>query len=297
MINIISKQCITCNDKIPTFNFKNNKIASYCGDCKLTDMIDVKNKKCITCNNKQPMFNFKNEKKALYCGDCKLTDMINIKNKKCITCNNKKPIFNFKNEKKALYCGDCKLTDMIIIKNKKCQLCNLDWPENKYDNMCSRCYYYTNPNSILTRNYKSKENQIISDLNNVMINDKLMLNKHLIQMPGGLIQLNNHNIIIEIDENQYNSYDYSSNNKRLIEIFKYLDNSILTIIRFNPNAYKLDNKKIKSPFRITKSDGKLNIINQKEYNLRLNKLIEIINTNINTTPDSKINVIHLFYDK
>ena len=81
-----------------------------------------------------------------------------------------------------------------------------------------------------------------------------------------------------------------------MEIFKDLGNSPLTIIRFNPDSYKLDNKKIKSPFGITKSDGKLKIINQKEYNLRLNKLIETINTNLNTIPDKEINIIHLFYN-
>ena len=81
-----------------------------------------------------------------------------------------------------------------------------------------------------------------------------------------------------------------------MEIFKDLGNSPLTIIRFNPDTYKLNNKKIKSPFGITKNYGKLKIINQKEYKLRFNKLLETINSNIKIIPDKEINIIHLFYD-
>ncbi len=36
----------------------------YCGDCKTIDMIDIKNKKCILCNDKIPVFNYKDEKKC-----------------------------------------------------------------------------------------------------------------------------------------------------------------------------------------------------------------------------------------
>jgi hypothetical protein len=298
MINIKDKKCVKCNIKIPNFNYKNKKIALYCGDCKLTDMVDIKNKKCITCNIKQPNYNYKNETKALYCNDCKLENMVDIKNKKCIECNNVTPTFNYKNEKIALYCNDCKLDNMFNIKSKKCKLCNHIHSSKKYDYLCSGCYYYTNPDAILTRNHKSKENQIISDLNkelnNIIIQDRIISNGCSKRRPDGLIQLNDYNIIIEIDENQHS--DYSCENKRLMEIFQDLGNSPLTIIRFNPDAYKLDSKKIKSPFGITKTDGRLKIINQKEYNLRFNKLLEIIYYNIKNLPDKEINVINLFYN-
>ena len=223
--------------------------------------------------------------------------MIDIKNKKCIGCNNKIPHFNYKNETKAEFCGDCKLENMIDIKNKKCKLCDLIFSSKKYDYLCFGCYYYMNPNSVLTRNHKTKENQIMSDLNkefnNIIIQDKIILNGCSKRRPDGLINLNDYNIIIEIDENQH-SY-YSCENKRLMEIFKDLGNSPLTIIRFNPDTYKLDNKIFKSPFGITKVDGKLKIINYNEYNIRLNKLIEIIKKNLNIIPDKEINIINLFY--
>lgn len=226
--------------------------------------------------------------------------MIDIKNKKCITCNNKRPSFNYKNEKNALYCADCKLTDMINIKDKMCQLCNLIQSRKKYDYLCSDCYYYTNPNSVLTRNHKTKENQIISDLNkelnNIIIQDKRVSTNEGCskRRPDGLIKLNDYSVIIEIDENQHSNY--ICENRRVMEIFKDLGHSLLTVIRFNPDAYKLDNKKIKSPFGITKTDGRLKIINQKEYNLRFKKLLETVNNNIKNLPDKEINVINLFYN-
>ena len=40
---------------------------------------------CIKCNNKIPIFNYKNEKKALYCYSCITIDMLDIKNKTCKT--------------------------------------------------------------------------------------------------------------------------------------------------------------------------------------------------------------------
>lgn len=298
MINVGQNKCIKCNSKIPAFNYKNEFKALYCADCKLDNMINIRNKKCITCNLKIPNFNYKNEKIALYCASCKLDNMIDIKNKKCINCNIKQPTFNYKNEFIALYCNDCKLDNMIDIKHIMCNTCNLVRPQVKFNNMCSGCYYYMNPDAILTRNHKSKENQIMSDLNkklnNIIIQDKIISNGCSKRRPDGLIKLNDYNIIIEIDENQHN--DYSCENKRLMEIFKDLGNSPLTIIRFNPDAYKLDNKKIKSPFGITKIDGRLKIINQKEYKNRFNKLLETINYNIKNIPHKEFNIINLFYN-
>jgi hypothetical protein len=81
-----------------------------------------------------------------------------------------------------------------------------------------------------------------------------------------------------------------------MEIFKDLENSPLTIIRFNPDNYKKDKKIIKSPFGISKNNGKLQIINQIEYNKRFNKLLENIKYNINNIPNKEINIIHLFFN-
>lgn len=307
MINIVTKKCINCKLKIPTYNYKNEKIALYCKNCKLDNMVDIKHKKCIKCNLIRANYNYKNEKRPIFCKDHKLKDMIDITHKKCSYDNcSTRPIFNYKEYNVGIYCNTHKLENMIDIVNKTlyCKLCNLVRAESRLDYLCSSCFYYTNPNHERTRNHKTKENQIISDLNkefnNIIIQDKIISGGCSKRRPDGLIQLNDYNIIIEIDEDQHNNY--SCENKRLMEIFKDLGNSPLTIIRINPDKYKINNnlndkiKIIKSPFGITKSDGKLKVINKKEYNNRLNIIITKIKENINIIPTKEINIIHLFYD-
>ena len=53
MVNVRDKHCIHSNCKtIANFNFEGEKVAKYCSEHKLVDMIDVKNKACKThlCN-------------------------------------------------------------------------------------------------------------------------------------------------------------------------------------------------------------------------------------------------------
>jgi hypothetical protein len=308
MINVLdkNKKCgyKECN-KISIYNYENEKKGIYCKIHKLENMIDIvnKNKICIIKNcTIRAGYNYENEKKGIYCRNHKLANMIDILHNKCKFTNcNIRPIYNYENEKKGIYCNKHKLENMIDVVNKNllCKMCKMIRSEKRLEFLCSLCFYYTYPNHEKTHNHKTKENQIISDLNkefnNIIIQDKLISGGCSKRRPDGLIQLNDYNIIIEIDEYQHK--DYSCENKRIMEIFKDLGNSPLTIIRFNPDAYIIDNKKTKSPFGITKSDGKLKIINKKEYNIRINELIRVINNNINEISKKDINIIQLYYDQ
>jgi len=306
MINVLNKKCNykDCN-KIPIYNYKNEKHGMYCKIHKLDNMIDIvnKNKICIIKNcTIRANYNYENEKNGIYCRNHKLDNMIDILHNKCKFKNcNIRPIYNYENEKKGIYCNKHKLTNMIDVVNKNllCKICKMIRSEKRLEFLCSSCFYYTYPNHEKTRNHKTKENQIISDLNkefnNIIIQDKIISGGCSKKRPDGLIKLNDYNIIIEIDEEQHK--DYSCENKRIMEIFKDLGNSPLTIIRFNPDTYLIDNKKIKSPFGITKYDGKLKIINKNEYNIRLNTLIQKIHENINIIPQKEINIIQLYYNK
>ena len=304
-INDIKRSCIEPKCLIrASYNYKNKDKPIYCNKHKLDNMINIINKYCCYLNCKiLATYNYKNENKPLYCNKHKLDNMISItnKNKLCIIHNCLiRANYNYKTEKNGLYCKNHKLENMIDVVNKNlyCKLCNLIRATKKYDYLCSSCFYYTNPTHILTRNHKTKENQIINDLNielnNIIIQDKIIYGGCSKRRPDGLIKLNDYNIIIEIDEEQHQNYECE--NKRLMEIFKDLGNSPLTIIRFNPDSYKENLKTIKSPFGITKLDGKLKIINQKEYNKRFIKLLEIIQYNIHNIPKKEINIIHLFYN-
>lgn len=244
------------------------------------------------------MGNFSDSLKIIL--DLHYSKFIKKKSRICIfkDCN-KSASYNYLNKTKCLYCSKHKSADMFDVINKRCELCDLTRPDKKYNNLCSSCFYFKNPNHKLTRNHKTKENQIISDLNkkldNIIIQDKIVSNGCSKRRPDGLIRLNDYNIIIEVDENQHKNY--SCENKRLMEIFNDLGNSPLTIIRFNPDSYKEDKKTIKSPFGITKNDGKLKIINQKEYNRRFNKLLEILDYNMKNISKKEIHIVNLFYNE
>jgi hypothetical protein len=149
-------------------------------------MIDIHNKnkicKIINCNTRAS-YNYINETKPLFCKLHKINDMVDMIHKKCnyINCNTR-PIFNYKEYNFGILCIKHKLENMIDVVNKAlyCKLCNLVRVEDRLGYLCSGCYYYTNPNAVLTRNHKSKENQYMYDLNkkfnNIIIQDKIISN-------------------------------------------------------------------------------------------------------------------------
>ena len=68
--------------KYPCTIIQMKKEASYCNDCKKCGMVDMENKKFITCNLRIPSFNYPNEAQILYCKDCKKCGMVHISHKK-----------------------------------------------------------------------------------------------------------------------------------------------------------------------------------------------------------------------
>lgn len=300
MFDVKHQTCeyLDCNT-LPSYGLEHNK-AIYCKRHAEKNMFDVVSKKCqyIDCNTK-PIYGLEH-KKPIYCKRHIEKNMFDVINKKCqyIDCKTQ-PNYGLEFTK-ALYCKQHAEKNMFDVThvNQMCKLCKRVRSDKKLENLCSGCFYFTYPNHERTRNHKTKENQIISDLNkefnNIIIQDKIISGGCSKRRPDGLIKLNDYNIIIEIDEHQHTDYDCE--NKRLMMLFQDLGNSPLTVIRFNPDKYKKNNETIKSPFGITKVDGKLKIINKKEYNIRLKKLIEIINDNINKIPEKECNIIQLFYN-
>ena len=306
MVNIKDKKCISCLIKQPNFNYINKKIALYCGDCKLESMIDIKNKKCINCKTKQPSCNYKNEKNALYCSGCKLENMVNIINKKCIICLIKLPTFNYEGKKNALYCGDCKLENMINTIDKKCKtyLCYIQVKNKKYKGYCLRCFVNTFPESIIIRDYGTRESKVIEFIKKEFSDLNINYNK---QIQGGcsdhrpdiFIDCLTHSLIIEVDEHQHkrgNVYSTRCEIRRINELFTSLADRPIVFIRFNPDSYiNSKNKLIKSCFEYTEERGlpKAN----KTLQPRLNKLKKEIEKNIKIIPNINITTIKLYYDE
>jgi hypothetical protein len=302
MINVVDPKCIKCNLKIPLFNISTEKKGLYCNDCKLPDMINVVDPKCIKCNLKRPSFNLPTETKGLYCNDCKKPDMIDVVNPKCIECNLKQPAFNLPTEKKGLYCGVCKKPDMINVVSQKC-LTNLCEQQSQKDKYCWRCYYFNNPTKKPKR-LKVKEEEVTNYLKQEfkdieMITDKALIGDGIClkNRPDVLIHLNNHSVIIEIDEDQHKWYNLICDEARINNIQEALNRPIITI-RFNPDAYIENGKKIKSCFKDDEKTGLKTIPKNQEqnWNNRLAKLKETLTSSIENYTDEPIRFIKLFYD-
>jgi hypothetical protein len=305
MVNIKNKNCIICNIKQPSYNYIGKKNKLYCGNCKLKDMIDIVNKKCIICNIKRPSFNYINELNALYCKDCKLNEMVNNISKRCIICKIKQPIFNYENKKEPIYCNDCKLENMINIKDKKCKthLCNTQISNKQYKGYCVRCFIHTFPDSKIIRDYGTREAKVTEFIKKEFQELNITYNK---QIQGGcsdhrpdiFIDCLTHSVIVEVDEHQHkrgDSYSTRCEIRRVNELFTSLADRPIIFIRFNPDSYtNSKNKIIKSCFEYTGDKGlpKAN----KTLQLRLNKLKEEIEKNINKIPNNNITIIKLFYD-
>ncbi len=212
-----------------------------------------------------------------------------------------RPNFNYEGEKQAIYCSKHKLEDMIDVIHKKCILCQFNYASSnrlKYKQHCTNCFYYKFPEHVQTRNHKTKENTIFTDLLKIypnIIRDKIISGGCSRRRPDGLIQLKDYNIIIEIDEDQH--VNYECENKRTMEIFQDLGNSPLTIIRFNPDSFiDENNRKHESLFKTNKLTSIFEIRNERKYSDRLNILIDTIKHKIKNVPNREIDVVSLFYN-
>jgi hypothetical protein len=118
MVNLVSKRCEKCS-KQPTFGYA-GKLARFCKDHKLENMVDIKHARCEKCS-KRPCFGYTGET-ARFCKEHKLEDMLDIKHTSCEKCF-KRPYFGYPG-KSARFCDEHKIDDMVDIMSKRCEKCS-----------------------------------------------------------------------------------------------------------------------------------------------------------------------------
>ena len=191
-----------------------------------------------------------------------------------------------------------KFTCLICNPEKACKYCNSVYVhiQSRYHPFCFMCYCVLHPDEKIPRRFHIKETYLreeiqkeFSDLN--IIFDRKIDNGCSNRRPDIFIECFTHTIIIECDENQHSGY--SCENKRIMEIFEDLGNRPLVLIRFNPDAYIEESKKIPSPFKYTNS-GLLSL-NKPEWKWRIKELNRAIFNNLSIIPTKEITIIHLFY--
>ena len=291
---------------IPVYNYKGETKAIYCAAHKLDGMINVKNKSCNHPNCKTlPIYNYEGETKAIYCATHKLDGMINVKNKSCNHPDCKtRPNYNYEGETKAIYCAIHKLDGMIDVKNKSCKN---EWCTTlittKYDGYCMYCYMNMFPDKPVSRNYKTKEKEVVDKIKEkypdfTWVSDKKVEDGCSKRRPDLLLDMGDYIIIIEVDENKHTDYDCSCENKRLMELSQDLQHRPIVFIRFNPDSYiNQDGNKITSCWKTNKM-GVIQIMKTKmsEWEERINILNQQIQYWIDNKTNKTIEIIQLFYD-
>jgi hypothetical protein len=312
MIDVKSKLCKQDNCCIkPTFNFYNQKNPIFCKAHKLDGMIDVKSKLCKQENcKKRPSHNYEYEEIPNYCSFHKLDGMINIVSKTCEYNDCKKiPHYSYKGSSNARYCNTHKLDGMINVKSKSCIY---DWcdtiPHNKnYKGYCFRCFLYTFPDIPVSRNYKTKEtataNFVTEQFQNFTWNiDKKVEDGCSRKRPDLMCDLGYQVLIVEVDENQHETYDCSCENKRIMQISQDIGHRPLIFIRFNPDDYlDCSGNNVSSCWTKTSKTEIIKIKNDKinEWNTRLDILKQTIEywSNEENKTEKTIETIQLFYDQ
>ena len=153
----------------------------------------------------------------------------------------------------------------------------------------------TNP---LNRGFK--QNTIISDLEtkyeNMIVNKKIQGGNSQ-RRPDVFIDRGDYCIIIEIDERQHRSGDYTSDNRdRTSEIIDDINGRSLVLIRFNPDSYKSSRKTFRSLFSKTRKDRLYRIGCPNKYEERLTLLKAIVDHYLCNSPSQKFIEHRLYFD-
>jgi hypothetical protein len=192
------------------------------------------------------------------------------------------------------YCAECDGSDLC-----KTPMCNTIAKIKKYNGYCLNCFIHLFPDEPNSRNYKTKEKEVVDTIlklfpNLTWITDKKVQDGCSRRRPDLLVDMGTHIVIVEIDENSHKNYDCSCENKRIMELSQDLNHRPIIFIRFNPDEYMKDEKIIKSCWKINKN-GILQINDKKEWNERINALKTQIQYWIHNKTEKTVEVIELFY--
>jgi len=187
-----------------------------------------------------------------------------------------------------------------LCKNKWCD--SLKSTNKKYNGYCLRCFVNMFPELPNSRNYKTKENDVVTRIKQNFplfdwITDKRIKDGCSKRRPDLLLDLGTHIIIVEIDENKHSDYECSCENKRLMELSQDSEHRPIIFIRFNPDGYNdINGNKIKSCWKLNKL-GIMCIEKTKniEWIERINTLNQQIQYWIDNPNEKMIEIIELFY--
>ena len=192
---------------------------------------------------------------------------------------------------------------MVDVKHETCKS---EWcstrVQEKYDGYCLFCYMHLFPDKPVSRNYKTKEKDVVDRIKQsfpdfTWVSDKKVFDGCSRRRPDLLLDMGSHIIIVEIDENKHTDYDCSCENKRLMELSQDLQHRPIIFIRFNPDSYiNSEGISIKSCWKLNKLGViTINKSKQTEWEERIDKLKQQIKYWADNPTEKTIEIIELFY--
>ena len=309
--NKLKENCVPCKGKKICIHDKRKDV---CIECKSASICSHNKLKyfCVACKGSRicPHNKIKQQcglcrDPSTYCQhdkvkrDCKLCKgsricQHDVFKRLCRVCN-----------KNGFCIHDNKLKSLCKICDGK-DLCKSSWCETrvnrKYDGYCAYCYFHLFPDKQISRNYKTKEKDVVDRIkqffpNFTWIADKRIQDGCSKRRPDLLLDMGSHIIIVEIDENRHTDYDCSCQNKRLMELSLDVGHRPIVFIRFNPDDYKDTNGvTIKSCWKLNKL-GIMSIIKNKhsEWDKRIDSLKDQIQYWIDNKTEKTVEIVELFY--
>ncbi len=298
--------------KRPNFSMPHERLATHCYDHKTTNMISRDKRICKKdgCPHRA-RFAMPGEK-PWFCLIHMTQDMVNVTQQVCQYpgCH-KYPCYGYPSKdlhcKKTTHCVHHHCVGMVNVKRKTCTapLCTAyAYSPRQSKGLCSRCFAYTYPEARQSRRTKTKESLTFQYLQErfpsaKMSRDQIITGGCSKYRPDILCDMVTHVVIIEIDENQHESYEPQCENKRLVSLWQDLAHRPIVVIRFNPDSYKVsEDTKKGSCFRYNAATGMpfVPAKMQSEWESRLDTLGNAVSSGIAKIPDKSISVTHLFYD-
>lgn len=257
----------------------------------------MRRERCVECGGSQICEHEKEKSNCVECHGHNICEHDRIRYQ-CVECEGGRIC---KHKKRKSHCKECGGS----------ALCKSEWCEiivsSKYEGYCLNCFIHIFPDRPNARNYKTKEKAVVDYILNEFPLDKFswIIDKKVQdgcsrRRPDLLLDLGYQVIIVEVDENQHESYDCTCENRRLMELSQDVNHRPMIFIRFNPDDYVTKNKNITSCWGINKTGvcavKKTKI---KEWNCRLETLKEQITywcQDENKT-NKTIEISQLFYDE
>jgi len=303
MTNVTGTRCAheDCTSH-PSFNYV-GMTAKFCEVHKLEKMENVHSKKCHQDNcNERALCNYEGLPR-LYCHRHKHPYMTDVNAKQCIDPDCSEPArYNYPEERNSKYCYVHKLVGMHNVTSNLCisDYCNTQVEKSgKYRGYCRHCFVHLFPDEPVSRNYKTKELEMVRFIKVRFpqfdwLCDKILKGGCSLKRGDMIVDLLTHVIIIECDEDQH--VNYSCENKRMMMLSEDVAHRPIIFIRFNPDGYTVNGKKIKSCWGKTKT-GIMKVMRPKEWAERLECLAEEVARAIPIIPEKTITQRNLFYDE